>query len=46
MPHPIYGWMSWVQILSPDDKMLDEYIQLIDISYEKAKLKFKERTKA
>ncbi len=45
MPHPIYGWMSWVQILSPSDEMMNNYLNLIDISYEKAKVKFQERTK-
>ncbi len=44
LPHPIYGWMSWVSLNSPSKLVFEEYLELIDISYEKAINKFKKRT--
>ncbi len=29
MPHPIYAWMSWVQILSPSKSSFDSILSLI-----------------
>jgi hypothetical protein len=30
MPHPVYAWMSWVQILSPSRARFDELRPLVD----------------
>jgi hypothetical protein len=42
-PHPIYGWMCWVQILSPTSEKLDEVLPLITEAYHSAKLKLESR---
>ncbi len=44
LPHPIYGWMSWVSLNSPSESVFEEFLKLIDISYEKAVNKFRKRT--
>ena len=36
MPHPIYGWMSWMCILNPGTKMFDRCKPLLEQAYEKA----------
>ncbi len=36
MPHPVYAWMSWVCILTPDKLQFDKFREYLDISYEKA----------
>lgn len=35
MPHPIYAWMYWICINSPETDTLDEFHKLIHYSYEK-----------
>jgi hypothetical protein len=40
MPHPIYAWMGWVQILSPSRAGFDALLPLLDDSYAAAKVKF------
>lgn len=45
MPHPIYGWMSWVCILSPTHNMFEETYPLITQAYDKAVFKFNQKTK-
>ena len=40
MPHPIYGWMSWVCILAPTQEKFDEIYPLIKLAYESAVIKF------
>jgi len=40
MPHPIYGWMSWVCILSPTQEKFDEIYPLIKLAYDSAVIKF------
>lgn len=45
MPHPIYGWMSWVQILNPTRALLEEIFPLIEGSYSNAVRKFEQRKK-
>ncbi len=45
IPHPIYAWMSWICILSPEDKQFNEFLKYLDISYKKVKLKFQKRIK-
>ncbi len=44
LPHPIYGWMSWICINSPSVGMFQKYLTFIDISYAKAVRKFEIRT--
>lgn len=46
LPHPIYSWMSWVMLLSPDQKTFQKYSALIDISYQQAVEKFQHRMRS
>lgn len=39
-PHPVYGWMSWVAIINPSGKSVDELMPLIVETIETAKVKF------
>ena len=32
-PHPVYGWMSWVSILSPSNESWDKIEELLSESY-------------
>jgi len=43
MPHPIYGWMSWVQILSPSESSFEEIMPLIAGAHQGAVAKFTKR---
>jgi hypothetical protein len=43
MPHPIYGWMSWVQILNPEESTYANIILLITEAYSIAVAKFNKR---
>ena len=40
MPHPIYGWMNWVQILNPNEAAFTEILPLIEEAYASAVVKF------
>lgn len=40
MPHPIYAWMNWVQILSPSENSLNNIVKLLDDSYLNVKNKY------
>lgn len=40
MPHPIYGWMSWVQVLNPSPETFMSLQPLIEESYNSAVRKF------
>jgi hypothetical protein len=44
MPHPIYGWMSWVQILNPSESTFEALLPLITEAYENAVIKFNKKT--
>ena len=44
MPHPIYGWMSWVQILNPSESKFKEIFSLISESHASAVSKFNKKT--
>ena len=44
MPHPIYGWMSWVQILNPSEHIFDEIFPYLEESYLNAVNKFNKKT--
>jgi hypothetical protein len=43
MPHPIYGWMSWAQILSPSTQSYTNHLPLIRQAYENAVDKFDQK---
>lgn len=43
MPHPIYGWMSWVQILNPTETVFSELLPLIKGAHSSAVLKFNKK---
>lgn len=36
MPHPIYAWMNWVCVNSPQEDIFQTFLELVDISYNKA----------
>jgi len=44
MPHPIYGWMSWVQVLNPCESTFEELLPLITEAYGNAVTKFNKKT--
>ncbi len=44
MPHPIYGWMSWVQVLNPKKQTFDKVFPLITEAHANAVFKFNKRT--
>ncbi|MEN0000041.1 MAG: DUF6194 family protein [Pseudomonadota bacterium] len=44
MPHPIYGWMGWVAIVSPSAASLDILWPDVEAAYEKAVDGFERRT--
>jgi hypothetical protein len=43
MPHPIYGWMSWVQILNPTESAFSELLPLIYEAHSNAVIKFNKK---
>jgi hypothetical protein len=43
MPHPVYAWMSWTQILSPTPDRFEELRPLLAESLELVKAKWKRR---
>ena len=43
MPHPVYAWMGWVQVLSPTDQTLRDLTPLLTGAYKKATLAFDKR---
>lgn len=43
MPHPIYAWMSWVQILSPSKSSFDSIFPLIKDAHASAIIKFNKK---
>ena len=36
MPHPIYGWMSWVCVLNPSFQTFEVCKDLLNSAYDKA----------
>ena len=44
MPHPIYGWMSWVQILSPSESSFARLLPLLSEAHSNAIIKFNKKT--
>jgi len=45
MPHPVYGWMSWIAVLNPSRETFKRLEPLIDEAIAIAKMKFKNRTR-
>ncbi len=43
MPHPIYAWMGWAQILSPSQEQYERIRHLIVQAYELARQKFSKK---
>jgi hypothetical protein len=43
MPHPIYGWMSWVQILNPSQATFESLMPLIAETHSNAVVKFNQK---
>jgi len=43
MPHPIYAWMRWLQILNPSQETWNSNQYLIQESYQLAKTRFEKR---
>ena len=43
-PHPIYGWMGWVAVLSPSEETWKRCIPLLKVAHGRAKVKFEKRT--
>jgi hypothetical protein len=46
MPHPVYAWMGWAQILSPSRDRFEELLPLIALSHGAAVDKFNRKTAA
>ena len=44
MPHPIYAWMSWAQILCPSNSQFETIFPLIEEAYQRAIKKFEQKT--
>lgn len=45
MPHPVYAWMGWVQILSPTKDKFTEIFSYIEEAHEAAVAKFDKKTR-
>ena len=45
MPHPVYGWSSWVCVLNPGKETFDKLKILIHEAVESAKCKYAKRCK-
>lgn len=43
MPHPIYGWMSWVQVLSPNAVTFTNLLPLLAEAHSNAVIKFNKK---
>lgn len=43
MPHPVYGWMSWVAVNNPDVDMFNGLAPILDAAYQKAVVAFQKR---
>lgn len=43
MPHPIYAWMNWLQILNPSEETWSSIQNLLRESYQLAKSRFEKR---
>jgi hypothetical protein len=43
MPHPVYAWMSWVQVLNPTSERFDSLRDLLTSSVDLARDKWRRR---
>ena len=43
MPHPVYGWMSWICVLNPSESMFELVKPLLAEAYEGAVRKYEKR---
>jgi hypothetical protein len=43
MPHPIYGWMSWAQVLNPTESTFKRIFPCMTEAYENAVIKFNKK---
>lgn len=43
MPHPVYGWMGWISVLSPTKETFEKLKPLIEEAYDFAIEKFSKR---
>ena len=43
MPHPIYAWMHWVQVLNPSQETWNSNQNLIQESYDLSKARFEKK---
>lgn len=43
MPHPVYAWMAWAQILSPSRDTFDHLFPLIEAAHGEAAKKFERK---
>jgi hypothetical protein len=40
MPHPIYAWMAWVQVLNPSVSTFVQILSLMDEAYRNVVVKY------
>jgi hypothetical protein len=45
LPHPVYGWMSWICVLNPNPETFTACRPLLDEAYQLAVAKFDRRTR-
>lgn len=45
MPHPVYGWMSWIGVLNPSELTFERLKPLIDEGIHMAKFKYSKKVK-
>ena len=43
LPHPVYGWISWLCVINPSDATFEQLKPLIQEAYEYAKEKYSKR---
>ncbi|MFY7961628.1 MAG: DUF6194 family protein [Elsteraceae bacterium] len=44
-PHPVYGWMAWVAVLTPStDTWIEQCLPLITDAHKRARIKFESRS--
>ena len=46
MPHPVYGWMSWMCVLNPSNASMETCMPLLKLAYDKALKNAKKRITA
>jgi hypothetical protein len=43
LPHPVYGWMSWISVITPSTNTFEKLKPLIDEGYNLAVKKYKKK---